>query len=77
MDVKSAFLNGPINELVYVKQPLEFDDPYFPDCRCQNRRISGRGSGTVRLRSMVTGDEGHNVYPGSGPLYGGNTLRPA
>ena len=26
---------------------------------------------------MVAGDGGHNVYPGSGPLYGGNTLRPA
>src|SRR6187401_1290085 len=43
-------------------------------CRCQNRRISGRGSRTVRLRSMVTGDWGHDVYPGSVPLYGGNTL---
>ena len=54
---------------------------FFPEwlanCRCQNRRISGKGSRTVRLRSMVTGDAGHNVYPGSGPLYGGNTLLPA
>ena len=39
-------------------------------CRCQNRRISSRGSRTMRLGSMVTGDRGHNVYPGSGPLYG-------
>ena len=31
MDVKSDFLNGPINELVYVKQPPGFEDPYFPD----------------------------------------------
>ena len=46
-------------------------------CRCQNRRISGRGSRTVRLRLMVTGDGGPDVYPGSGPLYGGNTLFPA
>jgi len=31
MDVKSDFLNGPMNELVYVKQPPGFEDPYFPD----------------------------------------------
>ena len=43
-------------------------------CRCQNRRISGRGSRTMRLRLMVTGGGGHDVYPGSGPLYGGNTV---
>ena len=46
-------------------------------CRCQNRRISGRGSRTMRLRLMVTEGGGHDVYPGSGPLYGGNTLLPA
>ena len=48
-----------------------------PRCRCQNWRISGRGYRTVRLRSMLTGDRGYNVYPGSGPVYGGNTLLPA
>ena len=31
MDVTSAFLDGPINELVYVKQPLGFEDPEFPN----------------------------------------------
>ena len=46
-------------------------------CRCQNRRISGRGSRTVRLGRMVTGGKGHEVLPGSGPLDGGKTLRPA
>ena len=31
----------------------------------------------MRLRLMVAGDREHNVYPGSGPLDGGKTLRPA
>jgi hypothetical protein len=31
MDVKSAFLNGPISEEVHVEQPLSFEDPEFPN----------------------------------------------
>ncbi|GJZ98739.1 retrovirus-related pol polyprotein from transposon TNT 1-94 [Tanacetum coccineum] len=31
MDVKTAFLNGLLNEEVYVSNPDEFVDPYFPD----------------------------------------------
>ena len=30
MDVKSAFVNGFINELVYVDQPPGFEDPRYP-----------------------------------------------
>jgi hypothetical protein len=31
MDMKSAFLNGPIKEEVYVEQPPGFDDDMYPD----------------------------------------------
>ena len=31
MDMNSAFLNSPIQELVYVEQPPGFEDPKFPN----------------------------------------------
>jgi hypothetical protein len=31
MDIKSAFLNGYINEEVYVEQPSSFEDDKKPD----------------------------------------------
>jgi hypothetical protein len=31
MDVKSAFINGVIQEEVYVRQPLGFESPKYPD----------------------------------------------
>ena len=31
MDIKSAFLNGHLNEEVFVAQPKGFEDPLHPD----------------------------------------------
>jgi hypothetical protein len=31
MDMKSAFLNGVIQEKVYVRQPLDFESLKYPD----------------------------------------------
>ena len=31
IDVKCAFLNGYLNEEVFVEQPKGFQDPHFPD----------------------------------------------
>ena len=31
MNVKSAFLNGLLQEEVFVEQPKGFQDPHFPD----------------------------------------------
>ena len=60
-----------------LRKSVTSGDLHRRECRCQNRQISGRGSQTVRLRLMVTGGRGHDVYLGSGPLDGGNTLLPA
>ena len=29
--MRSAFLNGPIQELIYVEQPPDFEDPTLPN----------------------------------------------
>ena len=31
MDVKCVFINGYLNEEVFVEQPKGFEDPHFPD----------------------------------------------
>jgi hypothetical protein len=35
MDVKSAFLNEPIKEEVYVEQPPGFEDEEYPNHVCK------------------------------------------
>ena len=62
-----------LSQLASAKQVLtelkaEVDKAVLDDlCRCQNWRISGRGSRNVRLGRMVTGGKGHEVLPRFGP----------
>jgi hypothetical protein len=31
IDVKNAYLNGEIDTDIYIKQPIGFEDPRYPD----------------------------------------------
>jgi hypothetical protein len=39
MDVKNAFLNGEINELIYVEQPPGFEDLRNPNHFCGLKKV--------------------------------------
>jgi hypothetical protein len=39
MDVKSVFLNCPIKEEVYVKQPPDFEDYEYPSHVCKLSKV--------------------------------------
>jgi hypothetical protein len=74
MDVKSAFLNGPIKEEVYVEQPLDFEDSEYPNhvyvgakaktlsfarCLRRSRRTNGgKETGGFHPSSNTLQDEG-------------------
>jgi hypothetical protein len=46
IDVKSAFLNSVIQEKVYVRQPLGFENPKYPD------RMYKRSKALYRLKQV-------------------------
>jgi hypothetical protein len=41
MDVKSAFLNGPVKEEIYVEQPPSFEDSILHMCISSQRQFMG------------------------------------
>ena len=54
--IELSSLNELLDRIAALGVAMDYDRIGLkPDCRCQNRRISGRGSRTVRLRQMVIG----------------------
>ena len=76
LKLRSSSPNRDINESLKAMR-ISIDE-------CKERTAVGVKTGGSRVgvpncasRRMVSGGRGHDVYPGSGPLDGGKTLRPA
>nr|GFB55744.1 putative RNA-directed DNA polymerase [Tanacetum cinerariifolium] len=60
MDVKTAFLYGPLKEEVYVNQPDGFVDPYHPD---KVYRLKKTLYGLNKLQGYGTMNSPNSSYP--------------
>jgi hypothetical protein len=73
MDVKSAFLNGPIKEEVYVEQSLGFEDEEYPNHLYKLNKVLYRFEQAPRawyewLRNFLI-DNGFRICKVDSPLF--------